>query len=56
MENELEEGAWQTVPAKPEFIFYDGTDLWEKVRRDIASTALQSILKIKHVPEDPSTN
>ncbi len=56
LENELSEGAWQTVPATLEYVFYDGTDLWETVRRQIAGTTLKSILHIKHVPEDPSMN
>jgi len=56
LENEMEEGAWQILPATAETIFYDGSDLWEKVRREIAGTALKSILNIKHVPDDPSVN
>lgn len=56
LENELDEGAWQTMPATAEYIFYDGTDLWETVRRKIAGTTLKSILNIEHVPDDPSMN
>jgi len=56
LENELKEGAWQTMPAKIEYIFHDASDLWEVVRRDLTGSALQSMLKIKHVPEDPSLN
>lgn len=56
LENELEEGAWQTTPATAETIFYDGSDLWETVRRQIAGATLKSMLHIKHVPDDPSMN
>jgi putative transcriptional regulator len=56
LENELKEGAWQTMPAKAEYIFHPDADLWETVRRELTGSALQSMLKIKHVPNDPSVN
>lgn len=56
LENELEEGAWMTVPATAEHVFYDGDDLWKKVAADIGKAMLVSVLKVKHVPEDPSMN
>jgi putative transcriptional regulator len=56
LEGELEQGAWFTTPATLEFVFYDDTDLWQKVTRMIGKSVIQDILKIKDVPDDPSAN
>ena len=56
LEGELEQGAWLTMPATSEYVFYDDTDLWEKVTKKIGKSMLQSMLKIKEVPDDPSVN
>ena len=56
LESELKQGAWLTTPAAAEYIFHHGTDLWEEVSKRVGKSMLQSMLKIKHVPEDPSTN
>jgi len=56
LEGEIEAGAWRTVPATAEYVFYDGEGLWEQGFKRIGESLLQSILKIKHVPEDPSMN
>ena len=56
LESELEAGAWFTTPASIEHIFYDGTDLWEKVTKTIGAATLQSMLHLKHMPDDPSVN
>jgi putative transcriptional regulator len=56
LEGELEQGAWLTTPATADFIFYEDTDLWEKVAKDIGKSLLQSMLKINEVPDDPSVN
>jgi putative transcriptional regulator len=56
LERELKEGAWLTVEASLEYVFYDGENLWEDVAKQIGRCTLQSILKIKHVPADPSMN
>ena len=55
-ESEIEQGAWLTTPVTAEYIFYEGADLWEEVTRRIRESTLQSMLNIKHVPEDPSLN
>ena len=56
LESELQQGAWLTTPATAEYIFHHGTDLWEEVSKCVGKSMLQSMLKIKHVPEDPSAN
>jgi putative transcriptional regulator len=56
LEGELEQGAWLTAPATADYIFYGDTDLWEQVTKSIGRSVLQSMLKIKEVPDDPSVN
>jgi len=56
VDNEIQAGGWLTMPATTEYVFYHGEDLWEKVSKQAAQSTLQSILNIKHFPEDPSVN
>ncbi len=56
LEDEIEAGAWRTTPATTEYVFYEGEGLWEDGSKRMGASMLQSILKIKHVPEDPSMN
>jgi len=56
LEKELSEGAWQTLPAGEEYVFHTGDDLWQTLRKSLASDVLLSTLHIKHVPPDPSMN
>ncbi len=56
LEHEIEEGAWIVAPASAEFVFFDGTDLWEEVTKQRDRSMLESVLKIKNIPEDPSVN
>jgi putative transcriptional regulator len=56
LDNEIQAGGWLILPATTECIFYRGDDLWERVSRQAARATLQSMLKIKHCPEDPSMN
>ena len=56
LEDEINAGAWATMPASAEYIFHEGTDLWEVVSQRIQTSTLPSILNIKHVPDDPSMN
>lgn len=56
LEGELEQGAWLTTPATVQYIFYDDTDLWETVAKQIGKSVLQSMLGIDDLPEDPTVN
>jgi putative transcriptional regulator len=56
LDKEIKAGGWLLLPATTEYIFYRGEDLWERVSRQAARASLQSMLHIKHCPEDPSVN
>jgi len=56
LEGEIESGAWLTLPASFEHIFYEGEDLWETITRKIGKRTLQSMLQIRHIPDDPTLN
>jgi putative transcriptional regulator len=57
LERELQQGAWLTSPANPEYVFCGPeTDLWKTVAKHIGDQLVMTALKIKHVPEDPSLN
>ncbi len=56
LENELQQGAWLTMPATAEFVFGTSNDLWETISKRAGKAMLQSILHLKHIPDDPSVN
>ena len=56
LENELKQGAWLTMPATSELVFYDHDDLWRKVTQHIGREMLVDILHLKDTPQDPSMN
>lgn len=56
LEAEIERGSWLTMPAKSEHVFEHEDELWTRVTRQLADTALRSALHIKHTPPDPSFN
>ena len=56
LDNEIQVGGWLTTPASAELVFYHGEDLWEKVSKQVGQSTLQSMLNLKHFPEDPSVN
>jgi putative transcriptional regulator len=56
LDNEIKAGGWLTMAATTEYIFYPGDDLWERVSKQASRSSLQSMLKIKHFPQDPSMN
>ncbi|MCP4901022.1 MAG: YqgE/AlgH family protein, partial [bacterium] len=56
LDKEVQAGGWLTVPANAEYIFYRGDDLWEKASKEFGQSTLQSMLHIKHFPQDPSVN
>ena len=45
-----------TMPATRENVFGDNEDLWQTITKQIGAKMLQSMLKIKDVPNDPSMN
>jgi putative transcriptional regulator len=56
LDQELKQGAWLTIPSTPEFVFFDSSELWQTVARQIGRSILQSVLNIKYLPDDPSVN
>lgn len=56
LESEMKEGSWRTLPATPEHIFNQHSELWERVTRQAADAALLTTLRIKHAPADPRLN
>jgi len=56
LEQELEVGSWEILPAGAKHIFGPTTSLWEESHREVAGRRLFSAMRIKHVPEDPRLN
>ncbi len=56
LENELEQGAWLTVPASLEFVFLPAADLWKKVQNQAGAAMLGSMLHLANLPDDPRLN
>jgi putative transcriptional regulator len=56
LDQEMEEGAWLTMPAITDYVFLDSTELWQTVSRLIGRSMMQSMLNIKDLPDDPTVN
>ncbi len=56
LESELAQGSWAVMPAKLEHVFGPDDELWNRVQRQVADTALRAALRIKQTPEDASLN
>jgi putative transcriptional regulator len=58
LEEEIQRGSWQALPARTEHVFESDERLWERVRREIADHVLRAQLGIKqkHVPPDVTMN
>jgi putative transcriptional regulator len=56
LENELQQGAWRTLPATAECVFSTDETLWETVFRQLGRTLLKSMLHVKELPPDPTVN
>jgi putative transcriptional regulator len=56
LESELKAGGWLTSKSQKKLIFKAADDLWEQVTRTIGETILNKVVKVKHVPADPSLN
>jgi putative transcriptional regulator len=56
LDQELEQGAWLSMPATMEFVFFDSSELWQTVSRHIGRSMIQSMLHIKEILDDPTVN
>jgi putative transcriptional regulator len=56
LDYEIEQGIWRFVPATPELIFSNASDLWDQLSRQASRLQLQTLFHIKHIPLDPLLN
>jgi putative transcriptional regulator len=56
LETEWKEGFWLTTPASSEEIFAYGDELWPSLVKKTHDEKMFSMLKLKHRPDDPSSN
>jgi putative transcriptional regulator len=58
LESELAEGSWLLLPAAAEHVFgdEDGDSLWKLVMTDAGRRQIQSLVGVKHFPENPRSN
>ncbi len=58
LERELAEGSWLVLPATPEFVFseLDALSLWKHAMTEFGRRQIQSVVPIKHVPDNPRLN
>jgi putative transcriptional regulator len=56
LEQELGQGEWLTTPATVDLTFYESSELWATVSRLIGRSMMQSMLKLKEIPDDPTVN
>jgi putative transcriptional regulator len=58
LENELAEGSWLVLPATPDNIFgpLDTLAAWKDAMTEFGRRQIQSVVPIRHVPEDPRLN
>jgi putative transcriptional regulator len=58
LENELAEGSWLVLPCESRHVFTE-TDLnalWKEAMTEAGRRQVQSVISIKHVPDNPSDN
>ena len=58
LENELADGSWLVLPATPEHVFGDLDTLsaWKQAMTEFGRRQVQSVVPIKHVPDNPRLN
>jgi putative transcriptional regulator len=58
LENELAEGSWLLLPAESHHVFEDCdlNMLWSESLTEAGRRQVQSVIPVKHVPDDPSLN
>jgi putative transcriptional regulator len=56
LENELEVGAWLTLPATADHVFSERELDWDLLLRRAGSANFYSSLGFPHVPSDPNVN
>jgi putative transcriptional regulator len=58
LENELAEGSWLVLPATLEHVFgdLDSLTVWKQGMIEVGRRQIQSVIPIKHVPDNPRLN
>lgn len=56
LESEIEQGAWQLLPATPEAVFDPNRSSWQHLRWEITRSALARWMPDHLIPRDPSLN
>ncbi len=56
LEAEIQQHAWYIIPARIEHVFTAADDLWQRLLQALEHLRLGTLLKIKHVPPDPTVN
>jgi putative transcriptional regulator len=56
LEGELAEGAWLTVPATAELIFYSEGDLWRRIARQLSQAFYTTVLGSGRLPPKEGLN
>ncbi|MBS0210582.1 MAG: YqgE/AlgH family protein [Planctomycetes bacterium] len=56
LEGELAEDSWLVWPASADHVFSSDPSLWDEVVRQVSADRMVHLLKIKHIPPDPSMN
>ena len=58
LENELADGSWLVMPATAELVFNDLDSLtfWKQSLIEVGRRQIQSVIPIRHVPDNPQLN
>ncbi len=58
LENEIGEGSWLVMPAKAEHVFQtiDATEFWKGSMVEVGRRQVKSVVPIRFIPENPSSN
>ncbi len=56
LEFEMQEGAWIAGSVAAERIFSSDVQDWDKLLQELSTAQLFSIVKVKHIPPDPTWN
>jgi putative transcriptional regulator len=58
LETELADGSWLVLPAAAEHVFgdQDTNTLWRETLTEVGRRQVQSVIPIKHVPDNPRLN
>lgn len=56
LESEMETGSWTVAPADSQRVFGPDKDLWRRVKRDVAMTAIIGHVNPRILPSNPSDN